>query len=90
VGRPRVRARAVALWRHSRIAGVSPLPVFFFTFALGSAALVDFTAGNIAVFEQRVLWTMLTAVDRDAEAAARTVPEDGDRISGETRAISAA
>ncbi len=25
-------------------------PVFFFTFAFGSAALVDFTAGNIAVF----------------------------------------
>ena len=37
-----------------------------------------------------VLWTMLTAVDRDAEAGACTSDEDNDRISGETRAISAA
>jgi hypothetical protein len=37
-----------------------------------------------------VLWTMLTAVDRDAEAAARTSADDSARISGQTRAISAA
>jgi hypothetical protein len=37
-------------------------PVFFFTFAFGSAALVDFTAGNIAVFEQLVLWLAFAAL----------------------------
>src|SRR6476646_1858428 len=37
-----------------------------------------------------VLWTMLTAVDRDAEAAARISAQDSERISGEARTISAA
>lgn len=37
-------------------------PIFFFTFAFGSALLVDFTAGNIAVFEQLVLWLAFTAL----------------------------
>jgi hypothetical protein len=37
-------------------------PIFFFTFALGSAALVDFTAGNIAVFEQLALWLAFAAL----------------------------
>ena len=30
-------------------------PLFYFTFAFGSAALVDFTAGNVAIFEQLLL-----------------------------------
>jgi Glycosyltransferase family 87 len=37
-------------------------PIFFFTFAFGSAVLVDFTAGNIAVFEQFGLWLAFTAL----------------------------
>jgi alpha-1,2-mannosyltransferase len=37
-------------------------PIFFFTFAFGSALLVDFTSGNIAVFEQLVLWLAFTAL----------------------------
>lgn len=37
-------------------------PVFFFTFAFGSALLVDFTAGNIAIFEQLLLWIGFTAL----------------------------
>jgi hypothetical protein len=36
--------------------------LFFLTFAFGSAALVDFTAGNIAIFEQLVLWLAFTAL----------------------------
>ena len=37
-------------------------PVFFFTFAFGSALLVDFTSGNIAVFEQFLLWLAFAAL----------------------------
>ena len=37
-------------------------PLFYFTFAFGSAALVDFTAGNIAIFEQFLLWLAFTAL----------------------------
>jgi hypothetical protein len=37
-----------------------------------------------------VLWTMLTAVPRAAAVAARTSGEDGDQMSSEPRAISAA
>ena len=37
-------------------------PLFYFTFAFGSAALVDFTAGNIAIFEQFVLWLGFAAL----------------------------
>jgi alpha-1,2-mannosyltransferase len=47
----------IRLWR--RAVAVEPSvvpPLFFLTFAFGSAALVDFTAGNIAVFEQLLLW----------------------------------
>jgi hypothetical protein len=53
----------VRLWRR-RIGGAEPaIPrLFFFTFAFGSAALVDFTAGNIAVFEQLVLWLAFAAL----------------------------
>ncbi|HEX7981317.1 MAG TPA: glycosyltransferase family 87 protein [Gemmatimonadaceae bacterium] len=53
----------VRLWR--RAVGTEQHavpPVFFFTFAFGSAALVDFTAGNIAVFEQLVLWLAFAAL----------------------------
>src|SRR6476620_9110637 len=53
----------VRLWR--RALGVEQRvvpPVFFFTFAFGSAALVDFTAGNIAVFEQLALWLAFAAL----------------------------
>ena len=54
---------SVRLWR--RAIGTEQRvvpPVFFFTFAFGSAALVDFTAGNIAVFEQLVLWLAFAAL----------------------------
>jgi hypothetical protein len=53
----------VRLWRRAlgTEQDVVP-PVFFFTFAFGSAALVDFTAGNIAVFEQLVLWLAFAAL----------------------------
>jgi hypothetical protein len=37
-------------------------PLFYFTFAFGSAALVDFTAGNVAIFEQFVLWLGFAAL----------------------------
>jgi hypothetical protein len=53
----------VRLWR--RAVGTEQQavpPVFFFTFAFGSAALVDFTAGNIAVFEQLLLWLAFAAL----------------------------
>jgi hypothetical protein len=46
-----------AMWK--RATGVRRTPVpssFFFVVAMGSALLVDFTAGNIATFEQFVLW----------------------------------
>lgn len=53
----------VRIWR-SRI-GIEQTAVptlFFFTFAFGSALLVDFTAGNIAVFEQCLLWLGFAAL----------------------------
>jgi hypothetical protein len=53
----------VRLWRRALGTGQQAVPpVFFFTFAFGSAALVDFTAGNIAVFEQLVLWLAFAAL----------------------------
>ena len=53
----------VRIWR-SRIGGdlLAVPPLFFFTFAFGSALLVDFTAGNIAVFEQCLLWLGFAAL----------------------------
>jgi hypothetical protein len=54
---------SVRLWR--RAIGARPLvvpPIFFFTFAFGSAVLVDFTAGNIAIFEQCLLWIGFAAL----------------------------
>ena len=53
----------VRLWRRALGAEQHVVPpVFFFTFAFGSAALVDFTAGNIAVFEQLILWLAFAAL----------------------------
>jgi Glycosyltransferase family 87 len=53
----------VRLWRLAIGAEQQAVPpVFFFTFAFGSALLVDFTAGNIAVFEQLVLWLGFAAL----------------------------
>jgi hypothetical protein len=51
------------LWRRA-IGPCRPAvpPIFFFTFAFGSAALVDFTAGNIAIFEQFLLWLGFAAL----------------------------
>ena len=47
----------IQLWRRRIGTEQSAVPpLFFFTFAFGSAALVDFTAGNIAIFEQLLLW----------------------------------
>ena len=62
-------AKALAFWMTVRLwrratgvrATIVP-PLFFFTFAFGSALLVDFTAGNIAVFEQCVLWYAFAAL----------------------------
>lgn len=53
----------IRLWR--RRIGVDQTavpPLFFFTFAFGSATLVDFTAGNIAIFEQFLLWLAFAAL----------------------------
>ncbi len=53
----------VRLWMRATRVDAIPIPrIFFFTFAFGAAALVDFTAGNIAVFEQLVLWIAFTAL----------------------------
>jgi hypothetical protein len=55
----------VRIWR--RIIGVERIavpPIFFFTFAFGSAVLVDVTAGNIAIFEQCALWVAFAALLR--------------------------
>ncbi|MEO6525879.1 MAG: glycosyltransferase family 87 protein [Gemmatimonadaceae bacterium] len=61
--------KAVAFWTTVRIwrRAIGPdrpavPPIFFFTFAFGSAVLVDFTAGNIAVFEQLALWIGFAAL----------------------------
>jgi hypothetical protein len=53
----------VRIWR--RAIGVERIavpPLFFFTFAFGSAVLVDVTAGNIAIFEQCILWLGFAAL----------------------------
>ena len=53
----------IRLWRRRVAPGDAAIPpLFFFTFAFGSAALVDFTAGNIAVFEQFLLWVAFAAL----------------------------
>ena len=53
----------VRLWLRAIKARVTVVPpIFFFTFAFGSALLVDFTSGNIAVFEQLALWLAFTAL----------------------------
>ena len=53
----------VRLWRRRIPTEQSAVPpLFFFTFAFGSAALVDFTAGNIAIFEQLLLWLGFAAL----------------------------
>jgi len=56
-------AVTIRLWMRAINARMTIVPpIFFFTFAFGSALLVDFTAGNIAVFEQLVLWLAFTAL----------------------------
>jgi hypothetical protein len=64
-----ITLKGVAFWATIRIwiraTGVRSIPVppvFYFTFAFGAAALVDFTAGNIAIFEQFVLWLGFAAL----------------------------
>ena len=53
----------VRLWRRHIGVEQNAVPaLFYFTFAFGSAALVDFTAGNIAIFEQLALWLAFTAL----------------------------
>ena len=53
----------VRLWRpRMGVDQTAVPPLFFFTFAFGSALLVDFTAGNIAVFEQCLLWLGFAAL----------------------------
>ena len=53
----------VRVWRSRiRVEQTAVPPLFFFTFAFGSALLVDFTAGNIAVFEQCLLWIGFAAL----------------------------
>jgi hypothetical protein len=56
-------AATVRLWQRRIPAEQSAVPpLFYFTFAFGSAALVDFTAGNIAIFEQLLLWLAFAAL----------------------------
>jgi hypothetical protein len=53
----------VRLWRRHIAVDQAAVPaLFYFTFAFGSAALVDFTAGNIAIFEQLLLWLGFAAL----------------------------
>jgi hypothetical protein len=52
----------VRLWRRRITEQSAVPPLFYFTFAFGSAALVDFTAGNVAVFEQLLLWLGFAAL----------------------------
>jgi hypothetical protein len=53
----------VRLWRRHVAVDQDAVPtLFYFTFAFGSAALVDFTAGNIAIFEQLLLWLGFAAL----------------------------
>ena len=53
----------VRLWQRSIASRqIDVPPIFFFTFAFGSAVLVDFTSGNIAIFEQCLLWIGFAAL----------------------------
>jgi hypothetical protein len=53
----------VRLWRRHIAVDQAAVPaLFYFTFAFGCAALVDFTAGNIAIFEQLLLWLGFAAL----------------------------
>ncbi len=53
----------VRLWRRRIAVEQDAVPaLFYFTFAFGSAALVDFTSGNIAIFEQFLLWVAFAAL----------------------------
>jgi hypothetical protein len=53
----------VRLWQRRIVARQDVVPaLFYFTFAFGSAALVDVTAGNIAIFEQLLLWLGFAAL----------------------------
>jgi hypothetical protein len=53
----------VRLWRTRMAVEQDSVPaLFYFTFAFGSAALVDFTSGNIAIFEQFLLWLGFAAL----------------------------
>lgn len=56
-------AATLRLWQRRMPAEQSAVPpLFYLTFAFGSAALVDFTAGNIAIFEQFLLWLAFAAL----------------------------
>ncbi|PYP79011.1 MAG: hypothetical protein DMD35_09595 [Gemmatimonadetes bacterium] len=53
----------VRLWTRRISTEPASIPaLFYFTFAFGSAALVDFTSGNIAIFEQFLLWLGFAAL----------------------------
>ena len=53
----------VRIWRKRIAVEQDAVPaLFFFTFAFGSAVLVDFTSGNIAIFEQFLLWLGFAAL----------------------------
>ena len=53
----------VRIWQRRIGARQDVVPaLFYFTFAFGSAALVDVTAGNIAIFEQLLLWLGFAAL----------------------------
>ena len=55
----------VRIWRRITADHEPALPpIFFFTFAFGSAVLVDLTAGNIAILEQCLLWIAFAALLR--------------------------
>jgi hypothetical protein len=53
----------VRLWRRRIGREQDAVPaLFYFTFAFGSAVLVDVTSGNIAIFEQLLLWLGFAAL----------------------------
>jgi hypothetical protein len=53
----------VRLWRKRIGVEQDAVPaLFYFTFAFGSAVLVDVTSGNIAIFEQLLLWLGFAAL----------------------------
>lgn len=53
----------IRIWRRHVVVAQPAVPsLFYFTFAFGSAVLVDLTAGNVAVFEQLLLWLAFTAL----------------------------